>query len=110
MYAAYLALFDLLIRPAYGEQDRDVGSWAKWKLLGNKTDRPTAEVPGGQHCGLGNTGLPSGSPLGVPGEVRSPCSYLSPLLHISARVMFTVTYCTGQRGRSAGEPDLLQTA
>lgn len=53
MYAAYLALFDLLIRPAYGEQDRDVGSWAKWKLLGNKTDRPTAEVPGGQHLAWG---------------------------------------------------------
>lgn len=51
--------------------------------------------------GGGDAGLPSGcscdSPLGVPGEAGHPCGYLSPLLHVSVRVMFTVTYCTGQR-------------
>lgn len=79
------------MRPASGEQGTDVDSWAKWKLLGNKTEQPTAEVPRGQPSGLGNTGLPSECScdplLGVSGEAghpqaspTQPCSYLPSLL------------------------------
>lgn len=119
VYAACLPLFDLLMRPASGEQDKDVDSWAKWNLLANKTDRSTAEVPGGQHSGLGNTGLPSGCSRDTsmgrgPWESRSPPGLPSPALqlpaliasHFSSGYMFTTTYCTRQRGRKANEPDL----
>lgn len=94
-----------------------MNSWAEWKLLGIKTERPTAEVPRGQHSGLGNTGLPSGcscdSSLGVPREAGHPqaASAQPWLLAIIASLLssghtVTVTYCTGQRGRNTNEPDL----